>query len=178
MDELAGEVAGLIDKSGRTVVFTGAGISTESGIPDFRSPGGIWERFDPEDFTYQKFVGSAEARRRQWRLFRQLSSVAKPNPAHYAVAELHRLDRLDCVITQNIDNLHQSAGVPPEKVLELHGSMRWMVCLSCHQRYPTEQVAARLDKEEVPDCELCNGIPSRMSSSSVSRCRSGCYRRR
>ncbi len=159
LDTLASKIAELIIKAKRVVVFTGAGISTESGIPDFRGPGGIWERFDPEDFTYQKFVTDAEARRRQWRLFRGLSITAEPNPAHYAIAELHRLDKLDCVITQNVDNLHQRAGVPDIKVLELHGNVRWLVCLGCRRRYPFEQVIARLDKgEEVPDCEMCHGI--------------------
>ena len=159
LDTLASKIANLIIRAKRVVVFTGAGISTESGIPDFRSPGGFWERFDPEDFTYQKFVKDAEARRRQWRLFSELSLTAEPNPAHYAIAELHRLDKLDCVITQNVDNLHQRAGVPDIKVLELHGNVRWLVCLGCRRRYPFEQVIARLDKgEEVPDCEMCHGI--------------------
>jgi len=158
MEGLASEVAGLINSSRRTVVFTGAGISTESGLPDFRSPGGIWQKFDPDDFTYQKFINDAAARRRQWQLLRRLSLVAEPNPAHHAVAELYRLGKLDCVVTQNIDNLHQAAGVPAEKVLELHGSMRWIVCMSCRRRYSAEEVAARLDEEDVPDCEQCHGI--------------------
>ncbi len=159
LDKLADEIAGLIVGAKRVVVFSGAGISTESGIPDFRSPGGIWERFDPEDFTYQRFISDAEARRKQWRLFRGLSLTAEPNPAHYAIAELLQLGRLDCVITQNVDNLHQRAGVPGDRVLELHGNMQWLVCLGCHRRYPLEQIMSRLDKgEEVPDCELCHGI--------------------
>jgi NAD-dependent deacetylase len=159
LDTLAGEIAELIIKAKLTVVFTGAGISTESGIPDFRSPGGIWERFSPDDFTYQKFIKDAEARRRQWRLFRQLSLTAEPNPAHYAIAELYQLGKLDCVITQNIDNLHQRAGIPDDKIFELHGNIKWLVCLGCHRRYPTEQLLARLDNsEEVPVCDNCHGI--------------------
>ena len=159
IDILAGEIAELIIDSKRTVVFTGAGISTESGIPDFRSPGGIWERFDPDDFTYQKFLGDAGARRKQWRLLRQLNLVAEPNPAHYAIAELYRLGRLDCVITQNIDNLHQKAGLPDDKVFELHGNAQWAICLGCRQHYPFEQVVTRLDGgEEAPQCEACHGI--------------------
>jgi NAD-dependent deacetylase len=159
LDELAGEIAGLIVQSQRVLVFSGAGISTESGIPDFRSPGGIWERFDPEDFTYQKFISDAAARQRQWRLFRSLSLTAQPNPAHYAITKLFRLGRLDCVITQNVDNLHQRAGVPGDRVLELHGNMQWLVCLGCHRRFPLEQVMSRLERgEEVPDCQLCHGI--------------------
>ena len=158
LDTLADRIAGLIIKAKRAVVFTGAGISTESGIPDFRSPGGIWEKFNPDDFTYQKFITDAETRRKQWQLFRGLSSKAEPNPAHYAIAELCRLGRLDCVITQNVDNLHQKAGMPDNKVLELHGNMRWLICLGCRRRYPFEQTAARLEGEEVPGCEVCHGV--------------------
>ncbi len=161
LDTLADRVADLIINAKRVVIFTGAGVSTESGIPDFRSPGGIWERFDPEDFTYQKFVRHPEVRKKQWQMLRGggLTTEAKPNPAHYAIAELDRLGKLDCVITQNIDNLHQKAGVPDDKVFELHGNIQWVVCLSCGRRYPFEQIKARLDKdEEVPDCEDCHGI--------------------
>ena len=151
----------LIISARKLVVFTGAGISTESGIPDFRSPGGIWSRFDPDDFTYQKFVSDPESRRKQWQMLGEghLTTMAKPNPAHYAIAELDKLGRLDCVITQNVDNLHQKAGVLADKVFELHGNMQWAVCLSCGQRYPFEQIKVRLDEgEEIPDCEVCHGM--------------------
>jgi NAD-dependent deacetylase len=161
LDALAREVAELIINAKKLVVFSGAGISTESGIPDFRSPGGIWSRFDPDDFTYQKFVSDPEARRKQWRMLGEghLTTLAEPNLAHYAIAELDKLGRLDCVITQNVDNLHQKAGVPADKVFELHGNMQWAVCLSCGRRYPFEQIKLRLDKgEEIPDCETCHGI--------------------
>jgi NAD-dependent deacetylase len=161
LDALAEKVADLIIKAKKLVVFTGAGISTESGIPDFRSPGGIWSRFDPEDFTYQKFVADPEARRKQWQLLGEghLTTLAEPNAAHYAIAELDRLGKLDCVITQNIDNLHQKAGVPAEKVFELHGNMQRAVCLGCGRLYPFEQIKDRLDAgEEIPDCEACHGI--------------------
>ncbi|MBA7495156.1 NAD-dependent protein deacetylase [subsurface metagenome] len=161
LDVLADRVADLIINAKRVVIFTGAGVSTESGIPDFRSPGGIWERFDPEDFTYQKFVRDPETRKKQWQMLRggELATEPKPNPAHYAIAELDRLGKLDCVITQNVDNLHQRAGVPDDKVFELHGNMQWVVCLSCGRRYPIEQIKTRLDEdEEIPDCEACHGI--------------------
>ena len=161
LDILIDRVADLIVNANRVVVFTGAGISTESGIPDFRSPGGIWERFDPEDFTYQRLMSSPEARRKWWRIFQErgLTTEAEPNPAHCAIAELDKLGKLDCVITQNIDNLHQKAGLPDDKVFELHGNMRWAVCLSCGKRYPIEKIKARLDEgEEIPDCESCHGI--------------------
>jgi NAD-dependent deacetylase len=161
LETLTDRVADLIIKSRRIVIFTGAGISTESGIPDFRSPGGIWERFDPDDFTYQKFVSNPESRRKQWRMLREglLTDKAVPNLAHHAIAELDRLGKLNCVITQNIDNLHQKAGVPDDKVFELHGNMQWAVCLSCGRRYSFSELKIRLDKgEEIPDCEACRGM--------------------
>ncbi len=160
LDILAGKVADLIVKSKRIVVFTGAGVSTESGIPDFRSPGGIWDRFDPDDFTYQKFVSDPAARKKHWQLLREggLTTLAQPNPAHYAITELDRLGKLDCVITQNVDNLHQRAGLPDSKVFELHGNLLWLLCLDCGRRYPFEQMRARLQVEETPSCEACRGI--------------------
>jgi NAD-dependent deacetylase len=161
LDALAEKVAELIVNAKKLVVFTGAGVSTESGIPDFRSPGGIWERFDPDDFTYQKFVADPEARRKQWQMLGEghLTTLAEPNLAHYAIAELDRMGRLDCVITQNVDNLHQKAGVPADKVFELHGNMQRVVCLGCGRLYPFEQIKLRLDKgEEIPDCEACHGM--------------------
>ena len=161
LDALAEKVADLIINAKKLVVFSGAGISTESGIPDFRSPGGIWSRFDPDDFTYQKFVSDPEARKKQWRMLGEghLTTEAQPNLAHYAIAELDEMGRLDCVITQNVDNLHQKAGVPADKVFELHGNVQWAVCLSCGKLYPLEQIKVRLDKgEEIPDCEVCHGM--------------------
>ena len=157
-----GAVADIIVGSRKVVVFTGAGVSTESGIPDFRSPGGIWSKFDPDDFTIKKFLYSPETRKKQWRILVEggLITNAKPNQAHLGIAELERLGKLDCVITQNIDNLHQKAGNSPEKVIELHGNMRWVRCLSCKERYPLEDIKQRLKrgKEEVPDCKNCHGI--------------------
>ena len=161
LDALIDRVAELIITAKKVVVFTGAGVSTESGIPDFRSPGGIWDRFDPDVFTYHKFINDPGVRRQQWQMFREglLTTKVKPNPAHYAIAELDRLGKLDCVITQNIDNLHQKAGVPSDKVFELHGNMQWAVCLNCGKRYPFEQIKIRLDEGvEIPDCEVCHGI--------------------
>jgi NAD-dependent deacetylase len=155
------QLAQLIIQSGKVVVFTGAGISTESGIPDFRSPGGIWSRYDPEDFTIQKFLSDPVARQTIWKMSIEggLLAEAKPNLAHYAIAELYRLGKLDCVITQNIDNLHQKAGVPGDRVLELHGNMQWVVCLSCHRRFPMPEVLHRIKEGvEVPDCPGCHGI--------------------
>ena len=160
MEEIE-QLAQLILHSKKVVVFTGAGISTESGIPDFRSPGGIWSRYDPEDFTIQKFLSGPAARRTIWKMSVEggLLTEAEPNLAHHAIAELHQLGKLDCVITQNIDNLHQKAGVPGDMVFELHGNMQWVVCLSCARRYPMPEVLQRIrDGTEVPDCPDCQGI--------------------
>jgi NAD-dependent deacetylase len=161
LNALAEKVADLILKSHKLVIFTGAGISTESGIPDFRSPGGIWDRFDPDDFTIDKFLTNPDSRRKQWRIFREgiLSDKALPNAAHIAIAELHRLGKLDCVITQNIDNLHQKAGVPDEKAFELHGNMQWAICLDCGRRYSFDEIKSRLESgEDIPVCQACRGI--------------------
>ncbi|MCK5123857.1 MAG: Sir2 family NAD-dependent protein deacetylase [Dehalococcoidia bacterium] len=161
MMEAIEQLAQLIIESKRTVVFTGAGISTESGIPDFRSPGGIWSRYDPEDFTIQKFLSGPAARKGIWKMSAEsgLLTAAEPNPAHYAIAKLHNLGKLDCVITQNIDNLHQKAGVPDDKVFELHGNMEWVVCLSCRRRFPMPEVLQKIKEGiEVPDCPDCQGI--------------------
>lgn len=150
----------MVLESKRLVVFTGAGISTESGISDFRSPGGVWERFDPDEFTYQKFLASRENREKYWAFSKSLwhgMSQAKPNQGHCAIAELYRLGKLDCVITQNIDGLHQMAGVPEDRVIELHGTVKWVLCLSCGRRYPREQIQARLESgDNVPECD-CGG---------------------
>ena len=153
--------AEMILASKRLVVFTGAGISTESGIPDFRGPGGIWTKFDPEDFTIQKFLRSEETRRKQWKILLEggLLLNIKPNRAHLAIAELEEMGRLDCVITQNIDNLHQKAGNSPDRIFELHGNMQWVRCLDCGERYPVEQIREKLKNgTEVPECEMCHGI--------------------
>jgi len=161
VEEKIDTVADFISEANRVVVFTGAGISTESGIPDFRGPGGIWSKFDPDDFTIDKFLYSAETRRKQWKILLEggLFADAEPNKAHLAVAELERLGKLICVITQNIDNLHQKAGNDPEKVYELHGSMNWIVCLGCRARYPLREVLERNKANaDVPACEHCQGI--------------------
>jgi NAD-dependent deacetylase len=154
-------LAELIIKAKKIVVFTGAGVSTESGIPDFRGPGGIWSRYDPEDFTIQRFTSSLAARKTVWKMSAEsgLLSEAQPNPAHYAIAELYQLGKLDCVITQNIDNLHQKAGLPEDRVFELHGNTRWAVCLGCGRRFPMPEVLQRMEEGmEVPDCPGCQGI--------------------
>lgn len=168
LEELIEETVELIVSSKKLVVFTGAGVSTESGIPDFRSPGGIWSKFNPDDFTYQKFLKDPEVRKRQWQMFSmfRMIDLVQPNPAHYAIAELDKLGKLDCVITQNVDGLHQKAGVPEEKVIELHGTTKWVKCLGCGKRYPMSEIANRLEAGvEDPVCDDCGGILKRATIS-------------
>jgi len=160
-EEQIGRVAEMITQARRIVVFTGAGVSTESGIPDFRSPGGLWTKFDPEDFTIDRFLDSPETRRRQWRLLLAggLLKDASPNAAHAAIAELETLGRLDCVITQNIDNLHQKAGNDPGRVYELHGNLHWIRCLACGGRYPLREILGESGASpDPPSCRRCGGM--------------------
>jgi NAD-dependent deacetylase len=155
-------LAQLIVDSQRIVVFTGAGISTESGIPDFRGPDGLWTKLDPEDFTYQKFVGDLEARKRIWKMHETTGfrfDDVEPGAAHRAVAELEKLGKLDCIITQNVDGLHQKAGNSEKRVLELHGNMQWVKCIRCGVRHPFSEVRKWVDDGvEAPDCAECGGI--------------------
>src|SRR5512136_2696231 len=154
-------LARLLKASQRTVVFTGAGVSTESGIPDFRSPGGIWSRFDPDDFTIHKFLSSRDTRKKQWKILVEegLFQEVTPNDAHRAIAEMERLGMLDCVITQNIDDLHQRAGNSRDNVFELHGNMRWVRCLDCGTQHPMEDIKALLHGgTDEPDCPECRGM--------------------
>lgn len=154
------QVADLIVRLNRIVVFTGAGISTESGIPDFRGPDGLWTKFDPEEFTIQRFLSNDESRKKHWKMFAEggLTRNAKPNAAHYAIAEMEKLGKLDCVVTQNVDNLHQKAGNSPEKVFELHGNMQRVRCMGCGRLLPMDDLLTRLEVEEIPDCDSCHGI--------------------
>ena len=160
MDDIE-RLAQLIVEAKKIVVFTGAGISTESGIPDFRGPDGVWSKYDPEEFTIQKFLSSPAARKTHWKMLTESGLIAEtdPNAAHYATAELHQLGKLDCVITQNVDNLHQKAGVPEDRVFELHGNMKRVVCLSCHKHFPWSKILQKVEEGiEVPDCPDCHGI--------------------
>jgi NAD-dependent deacetylase len=161
LDSKIQNAADMIMKSKRIVVFTGAGISTESGIPDFRSPGGIWTKFDPDDFTIRKFMTNGETRRKQWKILVEggLFQDIKPNKAHMAIAEMESMGKLECVITQNIDDLHQKAGNSRDIVFELHGNMQWIRCMDCGDRYPIEHIKKVLKTGvEEPECENCGGI--------------------
>ncbi|MEU2927071.1 Sir2 family NAD-dependent protein deacetylase [Streptomyces sp. NPDC007251] len=143
-------------------ILSGAGISTDSGIPDYRGPNGLWRR-DPEAeklVTYEYYMADPEIRRRSWRMRRENRTLkAEPNAAHRAVAELERSGVPVRVITQNVDGLHQLAGLPARKVLELHGSARSVVCTRCHARGSMEDALARVDAgEDDPPCRECGGI--------------------
>ena len=150
----------MIDNSRRLVVFTGAGISTESGIPDFRSPGGLWTRYKPIDF--RDFMVDEEKRRESWRIKFATEKViadARPNKGHLAIAELQRRGKLSCVITQNIDGLHQASGIPEEQVIELHGNSTYAICLTCRKRFELDAIRAIfLPDETLPLCDACGGI--------------------
>mgnify|MGYP000950779818 CR=1 FL=1 len=150
----------LIDRSKQAVVFTGAGISTESGIPDFRSPGGIWSK--NRVIYFDEFVRSRDARVEAWtRLFdgRPTLRKAEPNAGHRAVARLVELGKVSHVITQNIDGLHQRAGVPASQVIEVHGNATYAKCLSCGQRHEFDDIEPAFKSTgEPPSCIECGGI--------------------
>ncbi|OEJ23715.1 NAD-dependent deacetylase [Streptomyces agglomeratus] len=143
-------------------VLSGAGVSTDSGIPDYRGPNGLWRR-DPEAeklVTYEFYMSDPDIRRRAWRMRRDSPARhARPNDAHRAIAELERSGVPVRVLTQNVDGLHQMAGLPGRKVLELHGSARSTVCTGCHARSPMEEALARVEAGEVdPPCLVCGGV--------------------
>ena len=144
----------------RIVAFTGAGISTESGIPDFRSPGGIWTRYKP--IYFDDFMASEEMRRESWRrkfATDETMTKAEPNAGHRALAKLAEQGRLSAVITQNIDGLHQRSGIPDSKVIELHGNATYATCLDCGHRHELAPIrAAFLGEGRLPLCEKCDGI--------------------
>ncbi len=158
----------LLAQSSRIVAFTGAGISTESGIPDFRSPGGVWTRYDPRDFTFDRYVASAQVRASSWAMRREFfAQRVEPNAAHRALARLSQAGRMLGVVTQNIDGLHQLAGSPD--VIEIHGTAREVICIGrapqrgmpagCGFAAPYDWAFDRLDAGELdPACPDCGGI--------------------
>jgi NAD-dependent deacetylase len=154
------QLAVLLAEARRVVVFTGAGISTESGIPDFRSPGGVWSRMKP--IYFDEFVGDPAKRREAWdRVFNGAAGwVGKePNAGHYAVARLVARGKASAVITQNVDNLHQQSGVPAAQVIELHGNASYATCLDCGLRHELEVLKqSYLGRDEIPSCRECSGL--------------------
>ena len=161
-DEVIAEVRGWIAAAKRIVVLTGAGISTESGIPDFRGPQGVWTK-NPEaekQATLQHYMADPDVRKRAWRS--RLESPAwhaEPNAGHRALVDLERRGNLHTLITQNIDGLHRKAGSSPELIVEIHGTMREVVCMACGERAAMERALARVKAgEEDPPCRSCGGI--------------------
>ena len=159
MDQMT-QLKSMLDNCKRAVVFTGAGISTESGIPDFRSPGGIWSKHKPVDFS--DFLASADARRDSWRLkfkFDETMQSAAPNRGHRAIARLITENIVSHIITQNVDGLHQQSGVPDDKIIELHGNATYAHCLDCGQHYGLDLIKENFLRDEtLPICDSCDGV--------------------
>lgn len=162
MQDLISKIAQYLVNSRNAIALTGAGVSTESGIPDFRSPGGLWTKIDPGEFSIDRFLQNPA---RFWRIHLELKTSgsfdmasAEPNSAHYALARMEQLGLLKCIITQNVDNLHQRAG--SVEVVEFHGNMLRAVCLKCRALEPIENAEARLanGEQDVPRCLHCGGI--------------------
>ena len=155
-----GDLARFIADARRIVVFTGAGLSTESGIPDFRSPGGVWSKMKP--IYFQDFVSDPEKRREAWT--RAFSGRAgwtgrEPNAGHHAVARLVAQGKASRVITQNVDNLHQASGIPAAQVIELHGNASYATCLECAERHELADLKTGFEKAgEIPYCRVCGGL--------------------
>jgi NAD-dependent deacetylase len=156
----AAELKARIDAARRVAVFTGAGISTESGIPDFRSPGGVWSTMKP--IYFQDFVRSEAMRREAWtRVFNRSAgwTGAAPNAGHFAIARLVERGKAGAVITQNVDNLHQESGVPAAQVIELHGNASYASCLACGARHELDELEPGfVERGEIPMCFHCAGL--------------------
>jgi NAD-dependent deacetylase len=154
------DLKNLVEQAKRVVIFTGAGMSTESGVPDFRSPGGVWSRMKP--IYFQDFVNDEVMRREAWtRVFNRSAgwTGASPNAGHFAVARLIAAGKVSAVITQNVDNLHQDSGVPADRVIELHGNASYATCLACHTRYELADLEEGfVTQGEIPTCRWCGGL--------------------
>src|ERR1700723_247941 len=161
LDSAKATLADLVAAAGTIVPFTGAGISTECGIPDFRSPGGLWTKNKP--IPFDEFLSSQEARNESWRrrfAMEDQFGGAKPGRGHRALASLYGAGKVPAVITQNIDNLHQASGIAPDHVVELHGNTTYALCLDCEQRYDLSWVRSRMEAGNgcAPDCPTCGGF--------------------
>lgn len=153
----------FVSEAKRMVVFTGAGTSTASGIPDYRGVGvNYWNKYNPKDFIFEQFLHSEDSRKEYWRMdqeFYALVLKAVPNQIHYALAQLERRQKLCAVVTQNVDSLYQKAGLPVNKVIEIHGNISTVTCLHCYRKYPRQEIYNRIkDGVTIPYCNFCHGI--------------------
>jgi len=162
MSELIAKGREMIREARKILVFTGAGLSTESGIPDFRSPGGVWDKYDPSEFYFQRIVSDEKAREKYWVMsteFYEILRDAVPNGAHLALKALEDTGKLLAIVTQNIDHLHHRAGNSPEKIIEIHGTAFSVSCLSCGKKYGRDEIQERLNSGvTIPYCDDCSGI--------------------
>ena len=162
MDDLIAKGAQIIKEAQKILIFSGAGMSTESGIPDFRSPGGVWSKYDPSDFYFDKIVSSEKAREKYWEMSTEFYGGMKdavPNRAHLAIRTIEESGKLLAIVTQNIDNLHHKAGNSPERIIEIHGTAFSVSCLSCGKKYDRNDIQERLNSGvKAPYCDDCAGI--------------------
>jgi NAD-dependent deacetylase len=162
MDPLIAKGADMINKAEKILVFSGAGLSTESGIPDFRSPGGLWSKYDPSDFYFDKIISDEKARVKYWQMSTETYQIIKdavPNRAHLAIKTLEDTGKLIAIVTQNIDRLHHKAGNSPDKIIEIHGTVSSVSCLDCGKTYDRDDIEERLRSGvKVPYCDDCSGI--------------------
>ncbi len=162
MDHLIAKGADMINKAEKILVFSGAGLSTESGIPDFRSPGGLWSKYDPSDFYFDKIISDEKARVKYWQMSTETYQIIKdavPNRAHLAIKTLEDMEKLIAIVTQNIDRLHHKAGNSPDKIIEIHGTVSSVSCLDCGKTYDRDDIEERLRSGvKVPYCDDCSGI--------------------
>lgn len=162
LDDAITTIRGWLGEAQRVVVLTGAGISTDSGIPDFRGPQGVWTKNPAAEkmATLQHYMGDPEVRKKAWKTRLDMAAHERqPNAGHVAIVELERRGKLHALITQNVDGLHQKAGTSPARVIEIHGTLHEVMCMACDERAPMERALARVrDGEEDPSCRSCGGI--------------------
>lgn len=164
MDDPVSSAATVLGAAEQILVFSGAGLSTESGIPDFRGPDGLWTRIDPDDFTIERYMTNRDLRVRGWRMHVDgelwgARSKVLPNGGHEAIVRLNEAGRLAGVVTQNVDGLHFKSGLEDDLVAELHGNVRNSHCMSCREVWPTETVLEWVEAgEDDPRCPVCGGI--------------------
>ena len=162
MDKLIKKGADMARNTRKILVFTGAGLSTEAGIPDFRSPGGIWDKYDPSEFYFDRFMSDEKARETYWKMSQELYKTmkdARPGEAHLPIKTLEDQGRLLAIVTQNIDHMHHKAGNSPEKIIEIHGTAFSVSCMNCRKKYGRDEIEERIDSGiRVPYCDDCNGI--------------------